>query len=168
MIFIFFFPATFFFSPLMAMPKTVYSFRHYADNVHGLDIVHETCVSAMERGLLHVDATNRDGWTLGFMFVENSNTSFNKCLWDRYWRLRPDVSLFWHLVHVKVQLLCTTRRPRCVMWNLREAFCNTPALWADLALVQPIACTCVFIQEQIDERIRESCRFAWIAAVVSE
>jgi hypothetical protein len=154
------------------MTKTVFSFRHYADNVHGLDnvhsldIVHETCVLAMERGLLHVDATNRVGWTLGFMFVENSCTSFYKRLWDRYWGLRPDVSLFWHLVYEKVQFLCTTSQPRCVMWHLREALCNTPALWADLALVQPVARKCVFIQEQVHARIRESCRFAWIAAVV--
>ena len=37
----------------------------------------------------------------------------------------------------------------------------------DLALVQPAARKCGFIEE-VDARIRESCRFAWIAAVVAE
>ena len=160
---IFFFCHIFFSS----MAKTVSSFRSYADNVHNIDIVFETCVSAMERGLLHVDVTNGCRWTLGYLFVENANF-FNKCLWDRYWALRPDVSLFWHIVHERVHSLCTRRRPTCVMMHLREALRSTPALWADLALVQPIARTCVFIQEQVEERIREACRFAWIAAVVRQ
>ncbi len=46
-------------------------------------IVLQTCVSAMEQGLVHVDAINSDGWTLGYMFPENSS-AFDKCLWDRY------------------------------------------------------------------------------------
>ncbi len=151
----------------MAMARTVSSFGDYADNVDSLDIVYDTCVSAMERGLLHVDATNHNGWTLGYLFVENASI-LNKCLWDRYWALHPDVSLFWRLVHDRACRLCTRGRLTCVFMHLREALRSTPALWADLALVQPMARTCVFIQEQVDERIREACRFAWIAAVVQQ
>ena len=118
----------------------------------------ETCVTAMERGLLHVDATNALGWTLGYLFVENKSI-FNKYLWDRYWALRPDVSLFWRLIACHID--------KASLKQAKEALCSTPALWTDLALVQPVARKCGFIEE-VDARIRESCRFAWIAAVVAE
>jgi len=166
------------------MIKTVYSFRRYAQNeVDSLCIAFQTCVSSMELGVLHVDATNSAGWTLGYSILENPSI-FDKCLWDRYWALHPDVSLFWRLVHKRS--LCIHRHV-CVMAHLREALCSTPALWADLALVtrefqvcghnsgpasarsQPVAYFCVFIQKQIDERrIREACRLAWITAVVQQ
>ena len=140
------------------MAKTVYSFSAYANTFH----VFETCVSAMERGLLHVDATNVLGWTLGFLFVENGRI-FNNCVWDRYWALRPDVSLFWRLI------ACHNNKVSFSTYlkEAREALYSTPALWADLALVQPAARKCGFI-EKVHARIRESCRFAWIAAVVAE
>jgi hypothetical protein len=148
----------FVYSCSMAMARTVYSFLAYAKKE-----AYDTCVSAMEQGLLHVDTTNAWGWTFGYLFVKNE-TAFNKCLWDRYWALHPDVSLFWRLVRERMQSLCLSRGPTCVFMHLREALRSTPALWADLALVQPVGRTCVFIQEEIDKR--EACRFAWIAAVV--
>jgi hypothetical protein len=153
----------FFFWTTAAMLKSVSSFKRYAE-VESLGDVLKTCVSAMEGGLLHVDATNSYGWTLGYMFLENS-TIFDKCLWDRYWALHPNLSLFWSLVHRHVQTLCINRHI-CIMLYLGEGLRNTSALWADLALVQPVAHRCLFIQEQVDKR--GACRFAWIAAVVQQ
>jgi hypothetical protein len=158
--------------------KTVFSFGNVlGKEVVGIDVMFSICISAMERGVLHVDTTNSDGWTLGYFFVHNASV-FNsgcpwdrywtKCLWDRYWALRPDVSLFWRLVHQDVDHSSCKRRPMCALTCLREALCSTPALWTDLSLVQPVARNCVFIQEQVHARIRESCRFAWITAVVRQ
>jgi hypothetical protein len=64
----------------MTMIKAVYSFAEYGGYATTY-MVFETCVSAMERGLLHVDTTNADGWTLGYMFVDNAHIFQNKCLW---------------------------------------------------------------------------------------
>jgi hypothetical protein len=151
------------------MINEVHSFVAYASKRCVTSVVFETCVTAMERGLLHVDTINADGWTLGYMFVENSHedscTSFNRYVWDRYWALCPDASLFWRIVHDKKVHSLYKRCSMCVMTHMREALCSTPALWADLSLVQPVARTCGFIQGQVDARMRVSCRFAWIAAV---
>ena len=146
------------------MINKVHSFAAFANRKRVKSVVFETCVTAMERGLLHVDTINANGWTLGYLFVENV-VFFDKYLWDRYWALCPDVSLFWRLVHERVHLVLTISS-----WPthlLREALCSTPALWADLALVQPCARKCGFIQEQVHARMRKSFRFAWIAAVVA-
>ena len=60
------------------MAKTVVSFSSYAKD----EEMFETCVTAMERGLLHVNATNSYGWTLGKVFLEYHSwtSSFKKCL----------------------------------------------------------------------------------------
>ena len=70
----------------MTMIKEVYSFSEYAGYVSASNVL-ETCVSAMERGFLHVDTMNSYEYTLGYMFVDNANI-FNKCLWDRYWAFK--------------------------------------------------------------------------------
>ena len=51
------------------MIKTVHFFKNYANEEDSVNIVHETCVLGMEQGLLHVDATNGYGWTLGYLAI---------------------------------------------------------------------------------------------------
>ena len=113
-----------------------------------------SCITAMERGLLHVDVTNQCGETLGVLFVLNQRW-FDPVLWDKYWTLGPDVATFWSGI------------PTCLLPKEAESLRNTPALWADLALVRRFAKKYSWLEGEVRSRIRASLRLAWIAAVVS-
>ena len=111
--------------------------------------------------MLHVDTVDCPGMTRGVILW---CTSANQVLWDRYWALSPDVALFWKGVfvfcfpavfHVDKSLLGSRR------------LCNTPVLWEDLGLLLGYAHMMpVWMREETRKHIRDSVRFAWIAAVV--
>jgi len=115
----------------------------------------DVCLEAMERGVLHVDGTNKEGHTLGVVYVldvENGN-SFHPSLWQRYWALGPDVVTFWSTI------------PGMCCLHVQDILMDTPALWTDFAIVQSFASKHTWLAHEVDRRIRASLRFAWIAAV---
>ncbi len=109
--------------------------------------------------MLHVDAINNMGHTLGFYFMYHSNF-FRKSLWDRYWALGPDVVLFWK------QLLPFKN----VYWDEVDnsnRLRKTSALWTDPCLgLLPEYILPDWMHEEVRKRVRDSVKFAWIAAVV--
>jgi hypothetical protein len=114
----------------------------------------DACLDAMERGFLHVDATNREGHTFGVVYlldVEHGN-SFHPSLWQRYWALGPDVVTFWSAIPI----------PGMCSLHVQDILMDTPALWADIAIV-PLKHA--WLAYEVGRRIRASLRFVWIAAV---
>ncbi len=130
--------------------------------------VFEKSIAAMEAGDLHVDAQNKDRFTLAVVFVLNPSLCKDEhfCLWDRYWALGPSVALFWksipHICSFFFDMSCTYSDSIPAFW-LR----NTAALWEDLALPQRAAHVFPWVQEEVFQRTRHSLRFAWIAAAVA-
>ena len=115
--------------------------------------VFASCIMAMEQGSLHPDATNGAGETLGVVHLLY-HPYFDSVLWDKYWALGPDVATFW------------SAWPSTVFSPQADILRNTPALWADLGLVQRFAKKNSWLEGEVHGRIRASARFAWIAAIV--
>jgi hypothetical protein len=146
------------------MGRTVNLFQHAASQELGrscpLSSVIGGCILAMEQGLLHVDAVNRNGETLGVYYVvETGHADFQSpSLWDKYWALGPDVATFWSALPADG-----------MSWAVIDfdILINTPVLWEDVELVQTFAYKHPLIRKEVTRRrIRASLRFAWIAAVV--
>ena len=144
----------------MLMITEVFSFQHYARSTWN-DEMFEKCVGDMEQGLLHVDTVDSSGTTLGVILWRSLASQF---FWDRYWALSPDVALFWKGVF----LFCFPAVFHVDKSSLRSSrLCNTPVLWEDLGLLLGYAHMMPFwMREKIRKLIRDSVRFAWIAAVV--
>jgi hypothetical protein len=137
---------------LLYMTRTVSLFKYYVHE-QGLDEgdVFASCILAMERGQLHVDATNQYGLTTGAVhFVDHYY--FHSIFWHKYWALGPDVATFWSGIRGYA--------------DTKDILKNTPALWSDLAIVQRFAAKNSWLESEVHERIRASLRFAWMAAVV--
>ena len=124
-------------------------------------------VEAMERGLVHVDAVNKYGDTLGVAFVRESELYWQQEYWRRYWARKPNVYNFWTNV-TRIVL------PGCYQAVILSRMADIPALWEDL----PFLCNLVTVHSsrlarllpellpELDRRVPASIRFAWIAAVV--
>ena len=122
----------------------------------------DECVGSMEKGVLHVDAINEFGYTIGFYLIKYSLESDQR-LWDRYWTLNPSVALFWKLVLSEPSNDCVFDKSTRSSRRLRE----TAALWEDLGLVHSFAHMMpAWMREEVHNRIRISVRFAWMAAAV--
>jgi hypothetical protein len=139
------------------MIRRVSLFQNYV-RAQGLDesCVFASCILAMERGLLHVDATNRCGRTIGVVYVVDHDY-FDSVLWHKYWEMGPDVATFWSAMPRHRHILSSQEK---------DILRNTPGLWADLALVQRFAEKNSWAKSEVHERIKTSLRFAWMAAVV--
>ena len=136
------------------MIRTVSLFENYI-RAQGLDesSVFASCILAMERGLLHVDATNRCGRTIGVVHLVDHDY-FDSVLWHKYWEMGPDVATFW------------SGMPSDLFSGETDILRNTPGFWADLALVQRFAKKDSWLESEVHERIRASLRFAWMTAVM--
>ena len=138
------------------MIRTVSFFKNYVHE-QGLDEgdVFGSCILAMERGQLHVDATNQYGLTIGAVHLVDHHY-LNSVLWYKYWALGPDVATFWSGM----------RSYELNLSHTKDILKNTPALWSDLATVQRFAAKNSWLESEVHERIRASLRSAWMAAVV--
>jgi hypothetical protein len=142
------------------MITSVKSFCEYARTSSFNDKMFEKCIGDMEQGLLHVDTVDCSGMTLGLILW---NTLANQSFWDRYWALSPNVALFWRIVFLwRFLAVFSYKSSHC-----RSRLCNTSALWEDLGVLLDYAHIMpVWMQDEVHDRIRDSVRFAWIAAVV--
>jgi hypothetical protein len=142
------------------MITQVKCFQEYARTCSFNDKMSEKCIGDMEQGLLHVDTVDCSGMTLGVILW---STLANQSFWDRYWALSPDVALFWRIVFRWRFSAVFSYKSSLI----RSRLCNTSALWEDLGLLLGYAHVVpVWMQEEVHKRIRDSVRFAWIAAVV--
>ena len=143
------------------MVTSVRSFHEYARSTTLHDEMLEKCVGDMEQGLLHVDTVDSSGMTLGVILW---STSSDQSFWDRYWALSPDVGLFWKEVGFLWRFSAVFLYKSS---HGRSRLCTTSALWEDLGVLLDYAHIFpVWVQEEVHKRIRDSVRFAWIAAVV--
>jgi hypothetical protein len=121
-------------------------------------------IGDIEQGLLHVDAVNCKGNTLGFLYIRHSSV-FDQGLWHRYWALRPNVALFWKLMLQKGFLVAKWVNNEFTIVSIRLR--ATATLWEDLGLLHSFAHAMpAWIRKEVCRRIRDSVRFAWMAAVV--
>ena len=122
-----------------------------------------SCIMAMVRGLLHVDAINMSGRPLAVVHIAKYRLGYHifdfDLLWDKYWGLGPDVTIFWSAMITDYSWAMLTTRETDILRN-------TPALWSDLALVQRFAAKDSWLEREVHSRIRASLRFAWTAAIV--
>jgi hypothetical protein len=164
-LFSFFFPnrTQFLLEKKQKMIRSVRLFKFYVQE-QGLDEdrVLESCILAIKLGLLHVDATNQFGSTIGAVHLLDHDY-FHSYLWDKYWSLGPDVATFWSSIHKAMFAFA-----RCSLSSRQtDILKNTPALWSDLGLVQKFAAKNSWLEGEVHRRIRmASLRFAWMAAVV--
>ncbi len=119
------------------------------------------CVEAMEQGLLHVDAVNSNGNTLGIVLSIETSYSFEFQNWLRYWALKPSVQKFW-------AVLCASSLFFVCPSKILRRTALIPALWEDLSFIYNLATAedvdC--LGKEVERRVSASLRFAWIAAVV--
>ena len=140
------------------MQERVVSFYNFAGRIPVL----KPCVEAMERGILHVDAVNSLGNTLGIVLsIETDyHFEFQHKYWLRYWALKPSVQTYWTILTKK----SNWDRPLILS---RAAL--IPALWEDLSFIYNLATAADnlgWLREEVERRVSASLRFAWIAAVV--
>ena len=140
------------------MIRTVSTFKEYVRTGKTDNCLFVSCIMAIKQGLLHVDATNRFGETVGVLFVACvfDGHDLASVLWNKYWTLGPDVATFWSKVSMK-----RLKEQKC-----RNILIETPALWTDLGLVRSfVKKRSWWLKNEVRRRIRASLRFAWIAAV---
>jgi hypothetical protein len=112
---------------------------------------------AMEHGVLHVDALDRDGRHFLLMCPQHmlGAPCIEKNFASRMWALKPSPVMFWRSFFV-----CS-----CCDHKSMETFVLTcEQLWVDLTLV--CADWSPAVKDKLEERKKQGLRRAWIAAVV--
>ncbi len=139
------------------MQERVVSFYNFAGRIS----VTKPCLEAMERGILHVDAVNSLGNTLGIVLGTETDYpfEFQPKYWLRYWALKPSVQTFWTILISKNNWNRPTILSRAAL---------IPALWEDLSFIYNLvtAYDVHWLRKEVERRMVASLRFAWIAAVV--
>ena len=120
-----------------------------------------SCMEAMEQGVLHVDAVNSYGNTLGILLSIETSYSFEFQDWVRYWALKPSVQKFW-------TVLCSSNLFFVCPSKVLRRTALIPALWEDLSFIYNLATAedVYCLGKEVERRVSASLRFAWIAAVV--
>ncbi len=122
----------------------------------------EKTIAAMEAGVVHVDARDKDGFTLGVLFVLHPRLFEEKgehfCLWDKYWALGPSVAFFLQ----ELPSICFYGPPS---ETFKSLLCCTSALWTDLSFM--LQSRMGWLTEEILNHVRHSLRFALISSFSS-
>jgi hypothetical protein len=102
----------------------------------------------------------------GLCHLLTEEDEFDQSLWDRLWRLKPELCTFWNK---KIYWDEIDDKP-----EVQAYFCATEYLWKDLHLVQSYlfgVAQVAWVHEELERRLawaRNSLRRLWIAAVVCE
>lgn len=121
-------------------------------------------LTGIEQGRLSMRLRNKCCECLWYLLIEQDE--FDQSLWDRLWRLEPDLWKFWN---------------EGIYWDeiddkpeVQAYFCATEYLWKDLHLVESYLFGVVqvaWVYEELERRLawaRSSLRRLWIAIVVCD